>query len=78
MAWLLNPAPAELVSVEQGLLHYFAITEPQNLARHLASKILAEMGKHGVLHAQLVQRPPLHRGKLGGESDRSYPGGDVC
>ena len=43
-------APAELVSVEQGLLHYSPAHNPllfshfrQDLARYVTSKILAEM-----------------------------------
>ena len=45
-------APIELVSMEQGLLHYSPAQNPlfpphfrRDLARHVASKIPAEMGK---------------------------------
>ena len=38
----------------------------QDLARHMASKILAEMGKKQELCQRVVQKPLLRRDKLGG------------
>ncbi len=68
-----NRALIELVSMERGPVHYSPAHSPLfsphfrcDLARHVASKIAAEMGRMVRYMPELVQKPRFHRDELGG------------